>query len=335
MASEVFQSCLSQSKILELSKDTRALKEAFEAGDLPAVAAKLQSTLHPLENVGLDIGVTGGTGSGKSTFVNTIRGLEGEDPTSACTGVVEMTVDPTPYPHPKYPNIVIWDLPGIGTHAFRADKYLQRVLLGRYDFFLIITLESFAADHAQLALEIRGGGASASTASTPRWVWTSPPRAAAAPAPSRRRRCSSQSGTTGLKDPKVFLLSMFESGKYAFRLLEESMVRGLESHKRHAFLVALPNVSKPMLERKAASLRQHIWLVAMVACGANPSPVPGWPATCTHTLTSSLEGYRRSFGLDEGSLEPLNVPIPGSLAACGLSFATVYRILHTSLDVDT
>ena len=81
----------------------------------------------------------------------------------------------------------------------------------------------------------------------------------------------------GLKDPKVFLLSMFESGKYAFRLLEESMVRGLESHKRHAFLVALPNVSKPMLERKAASLRQHIWLVAMVACGANPSPVPGVP----------------------------------------------------------
>lgn len=45
----------------------------------------------------------------------------------------------------------------------------------------------------------------------------------------------------GLKDPKVFLLSMFELGEYAFRLLEESMVRGLESHKRHTFLVALPN----------------------------------------------------------------------------------------------
>ena len=57
MASEVFQSCLSQCKILELSKDTRALKEAFEAGDLPAVAAKLQSTLHSLENVRLDVGM--------------------------------------------------------------------------------------------------------------------------------------------------------------------------------------------------------------------------------------------------------------------------------------
>lgn len=93
--------------------------------------------------------------------------------------------------------------------------------------------------------------------------------------------------------------------------------------------------------------------------------------TCTHTLTRSLEGYRRRFSLDEDSLvrlaeqmgrpvhkilealqgpktkttealvaellgqasgdasafsqEPLNVPILGSLAACGLSFAPVYR----------
>ena len=82
------------------------------------------------------------------------------------------------------------------------------------------------------------------------------------------------------------------------------MVRDLESHKRHAFLVALPNVSKPTLERKAASLRQHTWLVAMVACRANPRPVPGLPevACDLYMLTRALEGYRHSFGLDGGSL---------------------------------
>ncbi|XP_057566863.1 interferon-inducible GTPase 5-like [Hippopotamus amphibius kiboko] len=388
MASEVFQSCLSQSKILELSKDTRALQEALEAGDLPAVAAKLQSTLHSLENVRLDIGVTGGMGSGKSTFVNAIRGLGDEDPSSACTGVVEMTVDPTPYVHPKYPNIIIWDLPGIGTPAFRADRYLQRVLLDRYDFFLIITSESFTTDHAQLAREILRWG---------KRFYCIRSKVDVDIAASRSRRPSSFSEervlsqirddcvqrleVEGLKAPRVFLLSMFELGKYDFRLLEEAMVRGLESHKRHAFLVALPNVSKPTLERKVASLRQHVWLVATVACGANPSPVPGVPevACDLHTLARSLEGYRRSFGLDKGSLirlaeqtgrplhkilealqgpktkvtealvvellgqasgdasafsqELLNVPILGPLAACGLSFATVYRMLRTSLDV--
>lgn len=151
MASNVFQLGLSQSQILELGKDTRALREAFEAGSLPAVAAKLQATLHSLENVRLDIGIAGGTGSGKSTLVNAIRGLGDEDPNSARTGVVEMTVEPTPYPHPKYPNVIIWDLPGIGEPTFQAEKYLQRVLVDRYDFFIITTSESFTAKHAQLA----------------------------------------------------------------------------------------------------------------------------------------------------------------------------------------
>lgn len=44
MACQIVQSSLSQAKILELSRDTRALK-AFEAGNLPAVATKLQATL--------------------------------------------------------------------------------------------------------------------------------------------------------------------------------------------------------------------------------------------------------------------------------------------------
>lgn len=33
------------------------------------------------------------------------------------------------------------------------------------------------------------------------------------------------------------------------------------------------------------------------------------------------------------SQELLNMPTPGHLAACGLSFAIVYRMLHTSLEV--
>lgn len=188
------------------------------------------------------------------------------------------------------------------------------------------------------------------------------------------------SAVGGLQDPKVFLLSMFELGKYDFHLLEEMMVKELESHKQHAFLQALPNVSKPILEKKAASLRQHIWLVAAVASGINPSPVPGVRdvACDLHMLIDSLQSYRCSFGLDKDSLvtlagqtgqalhkileaargpetqvtealvverlgqasrdasaftqELLNVPILGTLANCGISFATIYQMLRTSLD---
>ncbi|XP_039105377.1 interferon-inducible GTPase 5-like [Hyaena hyaena] len=386
MARRVSQASLSQSKILELWKDTSALQEAFEAGDLPAVAAKLQATLHSLENARLDIGITGGTGSGKSTFVNAIRGLGDEDPNSACTGVVEMTVDPTPYPHPKYPNVVIWDLPGIGTPSFRADTYLQRVLLDRYDFFVIIASENFTAHHAHLACEILQRGkrfylirskVDVDIASRSRQPSTFSKERVLSQI---REDCGQRLTAEGLKDPKVFLLSMFELGKYDFHLLEELMVKDLESHKRHTFLLAVPNISKPILEKKAASLRQHIWLVATVACGVNPSPVPGVQdvACDLYVLIKSLEGYHRSFGLDKDSLvtlaeqtgqpphkileavqgpktkvtealvvellgqasrdasaftqELLSVPILGALATCGISFATIYQMLRTSLD---
>ncbi|XP_045701040.1 interferon-inducible GTPase 5-like [Phyllostomus hastatus] len=311
MASNIFQLGLSQSQILELVKDTRALREAFEAGSLPAVATKLQATLHSLENVRLDIGITGGTGSGKSTFVNATRGLGDEDPSSARTGVVEMTVEPTPYPHPKYPNVILWDLPGIGEPTFQAEKYLQRMLVDRYDFFIIITSESFTAKHAQLALGVLQQS---------KGFYFIRSKVDVDMAASRSRRpstfskeqvlsqirddCLRRLEAEGLEDPKVFLLSMFELDKYDFHLLEESMVKDVKSNKRHALLVALPNISKPILEKKAASLRQLIWLVATVACGINPSPVPGVKdvACDLYRLIHSLEGYRRSFGLDKDSL---------------------------------
>lgn len=50
MASSIFQTGLGQSMMWELSKDIMALKEAFEEGNLPVVAAKLQATLRSLED---------------------------------------------------------------------------------------------------------------------------------------------------------------------------------------------------------------------------------------------------------------------------------------------
>ncbi|XP_066122791.1 interferon-inducible GTPase 5-like [Saccopteryx bilineata] len=348
--SNIFQSGLSQSNILEFSKDTKALKKALEAGGLPAVAAKLQATLHSLENVRVDIGVTGGQA--------------------------------------QFPNVILWDLPGVGAPTLEADEYLQRVLVDRYDLFIIITSESFTASHAQLARGILQQGKCF-------YLIRSKMDVDVAASRSRRPRtfseetvlsqirdaCGRQLEAEGLEDPKVFLLSMFELGKYDYHLLEESMVKEVESHKRHALLVALPNVSKPTIEKKAASLQQHIWLVATVACGINPSPVPGVQdmACNLYPLIHSLEGYRRSLGLDEDSLvtlaeqtsqplhrvleavqgpktkvtkelvadllgqacsdasafsqELLHVPVLGALATCGISFATIYQMLRLSLDV--
>ena len=51
----------------------------------------------------------------------------------------------------------------------------------------------------------------------------------------------------------------------------------------------------------------------------------------TEALVAELLG--QASGDASAFSQKLNVPILGSLASCGLSFATVYRMLCTSLDV--
>lgn len=68
--------------------------------------------------------------------------------------------------------------------------------------------------------------------------------------------------------------------------------------------MALPNISKPTLGKKAASLGQHNWLVASMACGINLHPLPGiQDVVCNlYMLIHSLEGYRCGLCLDKDSL---------------------------------
>ncbi len=75
---------------------------------------RLKSKLKELENVTLNIAITGMTGAGKSSFVNSLRGLPNDNKDSAPTGTTETTMKPNMYPHPSMPNVKIWDLPGIG-----------------------------------------------------------------------------------------------------------------------------------------------------------------------------------------------------------------------------
>ncbi|XP_043849860.1 interferon-inducible GTPase 5-like [Dromiciops gliroides] len=297
-----------------------AFSEAFQEDNLSVITAKLRGTLQSLENVRLDIAITGGAGSGKSTFVNALRGLGDEDQGSAKTGTVQPTLDPTPYPHPKYPNVIIWDLPPL----LSTDKYLEKVLPSRYDFFIIIASERFTTSHAQFACALQR---------QEKCCFFVRSKVDVDIAASRQRRpstfseegvlleirenCRAYLQAEGVVRPKVFVLSMFELGKYDFQLLSETIARDMESYKRHAFLVALPNVSQPILEKKATSLLQHVWLVATVACTVNAQPVPGLPKVSCDLglLMHSLASYRRSFGLDSASLYRLAERTGGSLQA--------------------
>ncbi|CAM5133630.1 unnamed protein product [Natator depressus] len=300
--------------IIKLSREElEALKSAFEEGSLTAVASRLQEMLESLESIQLDMGITGETGAGKSSFVNALRGLGDEDVGAARTGVVETTSEPTPYQHPRYPNVTIWDLPGIGTPDFHPDSYLEQVSFSRYDIFIIIASHCFTANHAALARHIQAMDKSFYFVRSKVDVDLDSSLKRRPSSYSEvgvlqeiRQNCLEGLQAQGIHSPQVFLLSAFDLGKYDFHLLGETLERELSHHKRHAFLMALPNISLHILEKKKAAMLEHMWLVSTVACGIHAAPIPGLLISCdVDVLARTLQGYCKGFGLDDDSLEKL------------------------------
>uniref|UniRef100_A0A3Q0RPE2 IRG-type G domain-containing protein n=1 Tax=Amphilophus citrinellus TaxID=61819 RepID=A0A3Q0RPE2_AMPCI len=132
-----------------------AVKNHLQNNDPAAAVARIQEHSNQQHNTPLNIAITGESGSGKSTFVNAFRGISDEDDGAAPTGVVESSKDPKAYFHPDYPNVILWDLPGIGTMKFPADEYLKHIEFEKFDFFIIISDTRFTENDLKLVQEIQ------------------------------------------------------------------------------------------------------------------------------------------------------------------------------------
>uniref|UniRef100_A0A8C3TDT3 IRG-type G domain-containing protein n=1 Tax=Chelydra serpentina TaxID=8475 RepID=A0A8C3TDT3_CHESE len=279
------------------------LKAAVQMGSLSEVVSKLEQS----KNAKLDIAITGESGCGKSSFINAVRGLDDDDKDAAKVDVAKTTMEPTPYPHPKYPNVTMWDLPGIGTPSFRPDSYLQQVNLACCDFFIIIASERFKSTHADLAQEIQRMGkkfyfvrskVDADLQNEKRKKSFSEGRILQ----KIRDNCVMRLQGEGVSSPQIFLVSRWEFGKYDSPRLLETLADDLDLHKRHVFLLSLPSISRPILEKKKKALQGEVWKQALVSCTISPIPIPDLPVCDIPQLTGCMKSYRKSFGLDGDSL---------------------------------
>ncbi|XP_065430645.1 interferon-inducible GTPase 5-like [Chrysemys picta bellii] len=310
-------------------EDMEALKAAFGEGNLTEAAAKAKEALETADKITLNFAVTGESGSGKSSFVNAIRGLKDNDKGAAAIGVTEMTMKLLPYPHPSYPNVIVWDLPGIGTPTFKSDTYLKQVGFSRYDFFIIISCTRFKTHDIELAQEIQGQGKKFyfvrskvdQDLENEKTLYDEAGILKQRKAPTKRPHQYSESAileairencikhleAAKVASSRVFLVSRWDLGKYDFPKLQEVLVDELHSHKRRALLRSLSNVSKETLEKKKQQLQTQIWLKSLVSCGIAAIPIPGLSIVCDITmLVTSLKEFCRDFGLDEKSLSALS-----------------------------
>lgn len=71
--------------------------------------------MNALEYFRLDVGLLGETGCGSSSLFNSLLGLKDGNKGASPIGVFETTKKPVTYPYPEYHNVLLWDLPGLGS----------------------------------------------------------------------------------------------------------------------------------------------------------------------------------------------------------------------------
>uniref|UniRef100_A0A671PVR8 IRG-type G domain-containing protein n=1 Tax=Sinocyclocheilus anshuiensis TaxID=1608454 RepID=A0A671PVR8_9TELE len=316
---------------------------------------KLKSKLKELENVTLNIAVTGMTGAGKSSLVNALRGLPNDDKDAAPTGTTETTMKPNMYPHPSMPNVKIWDLPGNGSPKFRAKKYLKDVNFHTYDFFLIVTSERFKENDIELARAIK------KSKKLFYFIHTKIDNDIRAESHKRNfdermllenNRDDCKVNLLRVRIPKIFLVSSFNLEKYDFQKLINTLEDELPENKKFALIQSLPVYSLETLTKKKTHYKKIIWLNAFAAGVGAIAPILGLSLVCDYGIMKKFfQQVFTGFGLSNQALEALsdrvNKPgiaiaktlwtvmalLPGgALPAGGTAVASVHYLLNMGLN---
>ncbi len=293
-----------------------ALQRVGES-DPNAAVAKAKEQLDSLDSVTLNIAVTGETGAGKSAFINAFRGLNDDDDNSAPTGITETTTVATMYTHPTKSNVRLWDLPGTGMPNFKANKFLKEVKFETYDLFIIISSVRFKENDVFLAKEIQK--------KQKRFYFVRTKIDNDIRSVAKTRKFDEQQvlctiredchrNVKELGNPKVFLISSYDLGKYDFQDLVDTLESDLSESKRFALVQSLPVCSLAMLEKKKEVMEKFIWLAALgSSLGAViPSPILSLAIDKTVLMTYIVICHN-ALGLNEQSLiklsERMNKPL--------------------------
>jgi len=256
----------------------KQVENAYKRGGMTQALAYVQKSVDEWKDATLNIGVTGRSGVGKSTLINTLRGLTGECQGAAENGATETTSEATAYPHPDNEKLVYWDLPGIGTLNFSKDTYFEdeRIQFAKYDMFLILSCGRFFEDDKLLAetaqkmnktfIFIRTKvdvDVESEKRAKPN-IYKNPDATEALLSKIRKEVLKGLSDKT---EESVFLVDCLDTKweKYDFSKLIIKLVYGFACLKRESFILTLNVLQEKVLEQKKTVLQKQMWKVCLLA----------------------------------------------------------------------
>ncbi|XP_038636285.1 interferon-inducible GTPase 5-like [Scyliorhinus canicula] len=273
----------------------------LNGGYLSAAAEQLVSYFTNSQGTTVHIAVLGKSGSGKSAFINALRGVHDNDTGAAPTGQKETTKEPKMYKYPDKDTVTISELPGLGSS--------QHLDFNCYDFFIILSSGRFKNKHFLLAIEIQK--------KNKKFYFVRAKVDRDLNRAKRWKKCYNENQTLAklrndcvvslrkgvIESPQVFLISSWNLNKFDFGKMLEVLEGDLPDLKRRAFLLALPNFTVSIIEKKKAVIMDEIWKVGGLSAASAVVPIPGLSIACDITLlVCTISSYRTHFGLDEDSL---------------------------------
>ncbi|XP_048461020.1 T-cell-specific guanine nucleotide triphosphate-binding protein 2-like [Rhincodon typus] len=291
-------------------QDSRNLQHQYNTGHLEAVILQMKKKSDNLNHMQLNIAVMGDVGSGKSTFINAMRGLQSDDQGAAPTGNEETRIEPTKYPYHFLPHVQLWDLPGTNSFGFELNHYLKKVNFESYDFFIIISQSRFRENDADLAKKIQDQGKEFYYVRTKidNDAWSLKRQGANLNEgwDRIRRDCVSNFQSVGVAPPAIFLISSFDREEYDFPELKNTLARDLLSIKLNIFSLSIPKIMTEITEYKQRMLGKRVWILVILAGAVGAVPVPVlFIITCNGLTMAGLIYLQKQLGISDKFLQNL------------------------------
>ncbi|XP_059102352.1 interferon-inducible GTPase 1-like [Peromyscus eremicus] len=310
---EYFKKFKTENKIIP-QETIASIELSLKEGNIQGANSAIIDALKKIDSTPLNVAVTGESGAGKSTLINALRGVGHEDEDAAEIGVVETTMKRHPYKHPNIPNVVFWDLPGIGTTNFPPNFYLEKIKFHEYDFFIIVSATRFKKNDIDLTKAISmmkkdfyfvrtkvDSDLNNEKEFKPRTFNREKVLQQI------RNSCVKTFQENNIEEPPIFLISNRNLSDYDFPFLMDKVMSVLPVHKRHIFMLSLPNITRATIERKRQFLKQRIWLETFLTdlLSIIPSLAHLLMGSDVENLEKSLNFYRTVFGVGDASLQSL------------------------------
>jgi GTP-binding protein EngB required for normal cell division/uncharacterized protein (DUF697 family) len=251
------------------------------------------------------LALTGKSGVGKSSFINSIRNLKPDDPGFATTSSYgNTTKQATVYEYPGNPKITLHDLPGFGTTQFSKNKYEEKTELHKYDYVLIF-VGNIEENDIDIARKLKEMNNSFCFVRSKLDLDIESAKNDGQPEAETMEKIMSKSLhillQEGFSEAKFFVISNRSRRIGHFNELVSFIQSNLPKLKSDAVMFSLlGELSDDIINSKYQILKDRLWKVSLMSAAVAATPVPGVDVALNVALIcSELLFYYNTFGFGQ------------------------------------